>query len=295
MAGLRLILFDGGVGLCLFVRLPEGRRLLVDCGLSPNGQSLQIIRKMGLVDHLHPLDEYVRPAAEGPECWRWLGVVSLLRGLVLRPGGSWVFWTHESAPEHGFCLRAHVAPLRRMPEPPQDIFAQPPLLVMGLSPEEVMELGGPPGAWVRNCSLAVLMRSQGGDGLLVGGDLRATGWQRLLADESLKKMLRGVRLYATGQPPGGFDLNRSMLMAALPWLLLGLTAPGRSWAMDSGGAEMLTPAVGVLQIDVDNDGSMLVRGHPKADNSLRWQGTARTPQDAMLPAPWPVLSAMAGG
>ncbi len=297
MVGLRIILFDGGDGLCLFVRLPEGRRLLVDCGRNASGQPVQLLREMGQMDRLHPLDEYLRPFNETPEVWRWLGFLSLLRGLVLRPGGSWIFWRHEESAEPGFCLRAHVAALRSMPCPPEGVFPQPPILVMGLTPEEVLDLGGTPGAWVRNCSLAVRLRTGGADGhLLVGGDLRTAAWQRILADQGLKKNVRGVRLYATGPPPGGFDLNRGLLMAALPWLLLGLMNPARRWGLgDSpGGMDMSTPAVGMLQIDVDNDGSMVVRGMPKAANTLRWQGTARLPQDSTLPAPWPVRRALAG-
>lgn len=272
--------------------------MLIDCGSRASGLPLKLLRDMGQLDRLHPLDEYLRPADENPEAWRWLGLLSLMRGLVLRPGGSWVFWRHESLPDDGFCLRAHVAALRRLPSPPGDVFPQPPILVMGLSPEELMDLGGPPEAWVRNCSLAIRLSPDSGDGhLLVGGDLRATAWQRILADDRLKELIYGVRLYATGPPAGEFDLNRGMLMAALPWLLLGLMDPKRRWGLGGmpNGMDMSTPAVGLLQIDVESDGSMVVRGRPKEANALRWRGTARPPQDTLLPAPWPVRRALAGG
>ncbi len=293
MARLRLVLFGHGGGLCLFVRLPGGRRLLIDCTRRRTAPPLAFLRRCGAVDPLHPLDQYLRPTQEPPRLRAWLSILSLLRGLVLRPGGAWLAWQEEPGPEAGFALRARVLPRQgRSGTPPhQD---RPPLMVLGLAPAEVAALGGPPSAWVANSSLALLAPLAGG-GVLLGGDLGAAAWQRLLARPGVGSALAGVRCYAAGRPGRGLDLCRGLVMAALPWLVLGgLARSSIRPALAGARAELATPAVGALSIEVAADGEMLARAWPLAAGSLSWQGLARPLDDPLLPAPWPLRRALAG-
>ncbi|ADK84072.1 hypothetical protein Deba_0700 [Desulfarculus baarsii DSM 2075] len=300
MAALRLIVFDSGEGVCLFLRLPGGRRMLIDSGVRPSGKALGFLRRRGEVGPLRPLDEYLRPACGQPDIHQWLAVLCLVRGLVLRPGGSWVFWQGLASDESGFSLRAHVMPRARVAQPPLDIFPQPPMLVLGLQPEEILDLGGPPGAWVCNSSLAARLgpAPDGGRQLLVGGDLRAAAWQRLLADGETRRLVGGVSGYAAGEPAAGHDLGRGLVMACLPWLLLGWREAQEPWPAEDGDEAWRRPLgtrpMAELQIDVDEGGQMLVRGQRGEDNGLAWSGLARPPHDEALPAPWPLRRALAG-
>jgi len=77
--------------LCLYLRLGGVSRVLVDCGRPQPGALLAYLREVGEVDSLRPLSRHLRPAGLGGRGECWLGVLDLVRGLALRPGGSWVF------------------------------------------------------------------------------------------------------------------------------------------------------------------------------------------------------------
>ncbi len=294
MSRLRLIVFACKGRLCLFLRLPDGRRLLVDCAPRPDGTPLAWLRRRGEISPLAPLTQYLCPALR-PDPRAWLAVISLVRGLVLRPGGSWVVWEPQAQrDEPGFALQARVIPLGGLPPTPPQAEC-PPLLVMGLPPAEVLSLAGPPAAWVANSSLALLWPCPGGD-FLLGGDLRPAAWQRLLAQPRLGSALSGVALYAAGEPAGGYeqgyDLERALVMAALPWLVLG-AAWGDHGSLSPRRA-LATPPLAELRVDVASDGLMQVRGRPGVEPRLSWQGLVRPVSDPLLPAPWPLRRALAG-
>lgn len=293
---LKLMVFDTGGGLCLFVRLPGGERLVVDCtqgGPSP----LSFLRRRGEVGPVHPVTAYLRPRDEDPDAGQWLALLGLLRGLVVRPGGSWLSWRPAKVEGPGFGLSARVSP-----SPPSPVSLEEggrvPLLVLGLTLEQVADLGGGPQAWVANSSPALMVPGTGlsGGDFLLGGDLRPGAWQRLLADPSLGVMLNGVGCFGGGEPEDGFSFGRGLVMACLPWLVLGAMAAG-SWALPEPGMErqpLCTPETGGLSIEVAGDGLMHATGWPQGDNRLTWRGLARPLADAMLPAPWPLRRALAG-
>lgn len=299
MAQLRLILFSHGGCLCLYVRLPGGRRMLIDCSPGPAKPPLAFLRACGEVGPLHPLDQYLRPGLEPPELESWLSLLSLMRGLVLRPGGAWLIWQAEESPRPGFALRARALPLNG---PPLAALEQawPPLLVLGLSPAEVASLGGPCRAWIANSSLALMTPAPGGD-FLLGGDLRAAAWQRLLAAPQVNHALHQVRCFAAGEPPAGpagYDLGRGFLMAALPWLAMGALAQAdpqaAAWpGQPSRKTGLATPPVGALSIEVADSGEMRATAWPHASDQLIWQGLSRPLNDPSLPAPWPLRRALA--
>lgn len=296
MPRLRLLLFEAGGGLCLFLRLPGAKRILVDCG-DAGLAALRFLRELGEIGPLKPLNEHLRLGREDPEAGQWLGVLSLVRGLVLRPGGSWVLWRATPWTAEGFALKARVrAHDGGAPVPWEGGGA--PLLVMGLGPEEVLALGGPPAGWVANASLALLMPGDGGGALLFGGDLRPAAWSRLLAGGGLPALLAGVTRYAAGEPEGpwgqGHDLSRGLTMAVLPWLVLGGLAGGGGDSVERGSRACLgTPEVGVLSLEVADDGEINVCGWPWETNRLAWRGLARPLTDPALPAPWSLRRALA--
>lgn len=298
-----MLLFKEGGAVCLYLRLPGGGRLLVDGGAQTPSAPLDFLRRQGELGPLTPLGCYLRPNRE-PELDAWLRALSLVRGLVLRPGGAWVFWRRNPAGQEdgaGYSFTARVAPrggAARPPKPPDDL-DQPPLLVLGLSAEQVRELGGPPAAWAANASLAMLVSSPEGPSrdFLLGGDLRAGAWQSLLADPQVGGALHGASYYAAGEPARGFDLSRGLLMACLPWLVLGALAEGRAWPENhcaQGRVCLSTPPVGVLCIDVDREGALQVSARPRSRERLAWDGLLRPMGDPQLPAPWPLRRALAG-
>ncbi|MBI5524433.1 MAG: hypothetical protein HY910_17550 [Desulfarculus sp.] len=293
MAGLRVIVFDGGPGLCLYLRLPGGQRLLVDCAARAGAEALSLLRGLGEVGPLSPLTRHLRLGSQTSAA-DWLGVLGLLRGLVLRPGGSWVFWQAAPPREAGFGLTARVIPRCGLPHPPQPDMFEPAVLVLGLTPHEVLALGGGPADWLAAASLALHWpRLPGGDGeLLVGGDLPEAAWESLLNDGVLCRLLGGVSCYAGGldqaggQPEDGASLDQGLIAAALPWLLLGaFSGEGVSFLACPGRGMLRTPAIGMLTIDADERGVITVEARPRAANRVAWSGLARPLDDAALPAP----------
>lgn len=294
---LKVILFDGGQGLCLYLRLPDGRRLLLDCAPRACAAPLAYLREIGEITPLTPLDRLWRPAGEAPQAPTWLGVWSLLRGLALRPGGSWVFWRSLPAEAPAFGLSARVIPRAELAAPPQAELFEPAVLVLGLTAEEILEMGGGPADWVANASLALNWpRLPGGDGdLLVGGELSEPAWERLLGDGELGRLLAGVSCYCGRDQEEGLDclLSRGLLLAVLPWLLLGALAGGEALRGACPGRQALfTPEVGILSIEAGNNGVLKVRGGPRLGNPLTWTGLARPLDDAALPAPGPLRRAL---
>ena len=73
--------------------------------------------------------------------------------------------------------------------------------------------------------------------------------------------------------------------AALPWLIAG--------GAGDAGPELATPRVGALSIAADDDGLFTVRGWPRGDNLIHWQGRVRPLDDADEPAPEPLRRALA--
>jgi hypothetical protein len=309
MAGVRVIVLDVGRGLSLYVRLPDGQRLLADRAGSASAEPLTILREMGEVGPLTPLTRHLRLDTKDPRAADWLGVLGLLRGLVLRPGGSWIFWQAAPPRQSGFGLTARVIARRDLPHPPQPDMFQPAVLVLGLTNHEVLELGGGPAAWVAAASLALHWpRLPGGPGeLLVGGDLPDLAWETLLADGVLGRLLGGVSCYAGGLDQAGGQsldtagldqaggLEQGLIAAALPWLVLGaFSGDGQSFLACPGREMLTTPSVGMLVIDVDERGVITVDAKPRALNRLAWSGLARPLDDAALPAPAALRRALGG-
>lgn len=300
MAGVRVIVFDGGPGLCLYLRLPGGQRLLVDGVATAGAEALSLLRDLGEVGPLSPLTRHLRLGGSQAKAGDWLGVLGLLRGLVLRPGGSWLFWQAAPAREAGFGLTARVIPRQGLPHPPQPDMFEPAVLVLGLTAHQVLELGGGPADWVAAASLALHWpRLPGGEGeLLVGGDLPEAAWESLLSDGGLCRLLGGVSCFAGGQDQdapgpsqaGGVDqaggLDQGLIAAALPWLVLGaFSGDGQSFLACPGRDMLTTPAIGMLTIDADENGVITVEARPRAMNRLAWSGLARPLDDVALPAP----------
>jgi hypothetical protein len=290
MTAMWLIAFDGGGALCLFLRLGGVSRVLVDCGCPQPATPLAYLRELGEVDSLRPLSRHLRPAGLGGREGYWLGVLGLVRGLALRPGGSWVFWSSLPHQGPGFSLRARVLPRQEVPEAPQLDFFEPPLLVLGLTGRQVADRAGlpvGPAGWVAASSpLCALPRlpGQGGD-LLVGGDLPRPLWRRLLEGAAGSLALAGASVF-TASPGGGGGgaglgrlLARGITLGLLPWLVLGGLCPGSEGGLrDEGGGgrpRLRTPAVGSLTIDAGEDGSLLLTARPRGGNLLRWSGSAR--------------------
>ncbi len=297
MAGVRVIVFDGGRGLSLYVRLPGGQRLLADAAATASAEPLAMLREMGEVSPLRPLTRHLRLGGCTPSAADWLGVLGLLRGLVLRPGGSWLFWQAAPPREAGFALTARVIPRRDLPHPPQPDMFEPAVLVLGLTPQEVRELGGGPAAWVAAASLALHWpRLPGGQGeLLVGGDLPDLAWETLLADGVLGRLLGGVSCFAGGQPLESAGLDQGLIAAALPWLVLGaFSGEGQSFLACPGREMLTTPAIGMLTIDADENGVITVEAKPRAFNRVAWSGLARPLDDVALPAPAALRRALGG-
>lgn len=292
---LKVIVFDAGEGLCLFVRLPGGQRLVVDCTAGRGAGPLGFLRARGEVGPLAPLSAYLRPGPDGAGPAQWLALLGLLRGLVLRPGGGWLRWRPARPSGPGFGFSARVSP-RGGPRPPEAKGGDRPLLVMGLTAGQVASLGGGPAAWVANSSPAVLVPGNGRGDFLLAGDLRAGAWQRLLADPALGGLLCRVGSFAAGEPEGGWTLSRGLLMACLPFLVLGALSAGR-WSLPGPGVErapLATPEAGAMCVEVEADGLMRVAAWPRAGNRLTWRGLARPLADPALPAPWPLRRALAG-
>ncbi|MFH1060971.1 MAG: hypothetical protein V1797_20090 [Pseudomonadota bacterium] len=299
MGGLRVILFDGGAGLCLYLRLPDGRRVLIDCGRRACAGALGYLREIGEITPQYPLTRLWRPLGEAPAAANWLAVLGLLRGLALRPGGAWVFWRSLPAEAPAFGLSARVIARRDLPRPPQAELFEPAVLVLGLGAEEVLELGGGPADWVDAACLALHWpRLPGGGGdLLVGADLPDPAWERLLDDGELGRLLMGVSCYCGRDQDDGEAclLSRGLVSAALPWLLLGALAGGEALKQACPGRQVLfTPAVGMLSIEAAENGVLSVQAGPRLDNPLAWTGLARPLDDAALPAPWPLRRALNG-
>jgi len=295
---IKLLLVREAGGVWLFVRLPGGRCILVDCGCPDPSRPLRLLRQMGELGPLSPLEAHLRPLLHAPSQEEWLAALGLLRAVVFRPGGAWILWQPEHAPSGGFALRARVVARSRLPSPPPQPGLGPPMLAIGLSPQQVMALGGPPQAWVCNASLALYIpgMEESEPGLVVGGDLRARAWQTLLGELDLAKVLAGAGWYAAGSPAEGYTLARAMVSAVLPWLVLGWVGrggwPPKAW---EGPVALSTPAVGMVEIVVEEEGNMLVRASPWAESLLFWEAVARPVSDPALPAPWPLRRALAGG
>jgi hypothetical protein len=136
-ARLRLLLFDSAGGLCLFLRLPGGRRLLFDCGTAGPAAPLRFLREQGEVGPQRPLHSLQRPLQK-PEATAWLAVLGLLRGLVLRPGGAWLHWRNIGGGGRGFALQARVG------GPPATDGWDGSLLAQGLEGPEIPSQGGGP-------------------------------------------------------------------------------------------------------------------------------------------------------
>ena len=298
MAGLRVILFDGGAGLCLYLRLPDGRRALMDCGRSACAGPLGYLREIGEISPLHPLTRHWRPLGEPPTAANWLAVLGLLRGLALRPGGAWIFWRSLPAEPPAFGLSARVIARRDLPRPSQAELFEPAALVLGLGAEEILEMGGGPADWVAAACLALnwpRLPGNGGD-LLVGADLPDPAWERLLGDGELGRLLAGVSCYCGRDQAEAAEclLSRGLVAAVLPWLLLGALGGGEPLTGACPGRQALrTPAVGMLSIEAAENGVLSVRAGPRAANPLAWSGLARPLDDAALPAPWPLRRALA--
>jgi hypothetical protein len=288
MTSLRLIAFDGGGALCLFLRLGGVSRVLVDCGCPSPAAPLTYLRELGEVDALHPLSRHLRPAGLGGREAYWLGVLGLVRGLALRPGGSWVFWSSLPHEGPGFSLRATVLTRQEVPEAPQLDFFEPPLLALGLTGRQVAELAGGPAGWVAASSpLCALPRlpGQGGD-LLVSGDLPRPLWRRLLGGAAGSLALAGASVFSATPATGdggvsawGRLLERGLILGLLPWLVLGGFCPGSAEGLRDGDVRgrprLRTPAVGSLTIDAGEDGALLLTARPRAGNLLVWSGSAR--------------------
>lgn len=298
MGGLRVILFDGGAGLCLYLRLPDGRRVLIDCGRRACATTLGYLREIGELTPLNPLTRHWRPLGEPATAANWLAVVGLLRGLALRPGGAWVFWRSLPAEPPAFDLSARVIARRELPRPPQGELFEPAVLVLGLGAEEILDLGGGPADWMAAAGLALNWpRLPGGGGdLLVGADLPDPAWERLLKDGELGRLLMGVSCYCgrDGDDEPACLLSRGLVSAVLPWLLLGALAGGEALKDACPGRQMLfTPEVGLISIEAGANGVLSVRAGPRQGNPLAWSGLARPLDDAALPAPWPLRRALA--
>jgi hypothetical protein len=292
VAGLRLLVYDDGAGICLYVRLASAHRILVDCRRQSSYLSLKFLRNLGELGPLTPLSQYLRPLSCAPCLDSWLKAVNLLRGLVFRPGGSWIIWQPMPSPGPGFRLKAKVFSRTKMPKP-RGMEGLPPLLVLGLSADQIEGLGGPPGAWAANSSLALKFSLPGEKGLLLGGDLRPPAWQTLLTDQEIRGLLAGTSFFAAGSPDRGYDLARSLKMAALPWLILGSLGQKAPWISQGFSRSCFeTPKVGAMVIDVDETGGLDIQAWPWADNHLVYRGLARPLGDPALPAPWPVLKAL---
>ncbi len=280
-ARLRLLLFDSAGGLCLFLRLPGGRRLLFDCGAASPAAPLRFLREQGELGPQRPLHSLQRPLQK-LEATAWLAVLGLLRGLVLRPGGAWLHWRNTSGGEEGFALQARVG------GPPAAAGWDGSLLALGLEGAEIAALGGGPAAWLGNAALALLLPRPAGD-LLVGGGLDPRGWARLLAAPATRRLLGRVRRYGEARPEARPDLGRALVAAALPWLLAGGGAGGGVGA----GPELATPRVGALSLEAADDGLITARGWPRGGNLIFWQGRTRPLDDAALPAPETLRRALA--
>ena len=253
------------------------------------------------MDPLHPLSSYLRPARK-PELETWLKALALARGLVLRPGGAWIFWQPAPTPrEETYALTARVVPRTEVPTRPECPLdpEHPPLLVLGLAPEQIRYLGGPPSAWLANASLALMIssgRREQGD-LLLGGDLGAEAWQYLLDDPGLGRVLAGVACYAADTQEPEADFGRGLVMSCLPWLVLGALNTQTPWLEQTclGKRQNLaTPQIGSLTIDVDACGVMQITAHQDEHNRLAWQGLARSLADPQLPPPLPLRLALLG-
>lgn len=288
MTSLRLIAFDGGGALCLYLRLGGVSRVLVDCGCPSPAAPLAYLRELGEVDSLRPLSRHLRPVGLGGREEYWLGVLGLVRGLALRPGGSWVFWRSQPHQGPGFSLRATVLTRQEVPGAPQLDFFEPPLLALGLTGRQVGDLARGPAGWVAASSpLCALPRlpGQGGD-LLVSGDLPRPLWRPLLEGAAGSLALAGASVFSASAGGGsgpaagpGRLLARGIVLGLLPWLVLGGFCPGAGEGLRGEGAQgrpwLQTPAVGILTIDAGEDGGLMLTARPRAGNILRWRGSAR--------------------
>ena len=303
-AGLRVAVFDGGAGVWLYLRLGREQRYLVECRRNGHAGAtpLAFLRGLGELGPLTPLSRHFRPDKSCGDGEEWLWVLGVLRGLVLRQGGSWILWRQDwlpEAPAEGFRFRARVVPRAGEEPPPMHLRGElknPPALALGLGRKELKAMACRPQAMVANSSPALKLpwpQAPGGH-LLLGGDLRPCAWQSLLGDLGLCRLLGGVSCYAAGEPSGGFDLARGLKMAALPWLALGalLQSAGDARTEIPERRPLATPEVGALLIDVDQNGEMQVRGLPWEENRLMWEGLARPLCDACDPAPWPLRRAL---
>ena len=276
-ARLKLLLFDSGGGLWLFLRLPGGRRLLFDCQGAAPGPALDFLRRQGELGPQRPLSGLERPWRE-PRAEAWLALLGLVRGLVLRPGGAWLHWRDRVGDGQGFALQARVG------GPPRQGGWQGSLLALGLDPEQVVTLGGGPAECLGNASLALLLPGAGGD-LLLGGELSPSAWGRLLAAPATRGLLGQVARYGQAAALERPDLGASLVGAALPWLLAGAGA--------SAGRELSLPRVGALRLAAEDDGLITARGWPRGDNLIHWPGRVRALDDATEPAPEPLRRALA--
>ena len=303
-AGFRVAVFDGGAGVWLYLRLGGDQRYLVECRRNGHAGSspLSFLRGLGELGPLTPLNRHFRPDKSCGSGEEWLWVLGVMRGLVLRRGGSWILWRQEEGagePEDGFSFRARVVPRAGEEPPPLHLRGElnnPPALVLGLTREELCTMAARPQAMLANSSPALKLpwpEAPGGH-LLLGGDLRAGAWQSLLGDLGLCRLLGGVSCFAAGEPSQGFNLARGLKMAALPWLALGalLQTRGESASQASERHALATPQVGALLIDVDKTGEMMVCGLPWEENRLVWCGLARPLCDESDPAPWPLRRAL---
>ncbi len=274
----------------------------MDGGLRASSAALEFLRRRGEVGPLHPLAKYLRPALR-PNREAWLQALALARGLVFRPGGAWIFWQPAlPPPQGGYALTARVVPRSELPARPDcsPDPEQPPLLVMGLAPDEIAALAGPPGTWLANASLALMISSNRRDqgDLLLGGDLGAEAWQYLLQDPGMDRLLAGVSCYAADPAQPETDFSRGLLMSCLPWLVLGALQTQGNWIARTCLGEhhnLATPPIASLTIDVDHCGIMYVSAHPANHHRLAWQGLARSLADPQLPPPLPLRRALLGG
>ena len=303
--GFRVAVLDGGAGVWVYLRLGGDQRYLVEC--RRNGHSgaspLSFLRGLGELGPLTPLSRHFRPDKSCGDGEEWLWVLGILRGLVLRRGGSWILWRQDAgnqSPEAGFSFSARVVPRAGDDPPPIHLrgeLTNPPALVLGLGRQELFAMAARPQAMVANSSPALKLPWPGAAGgyLLLGGDLRPMAWQSLLGDLGLCRLLGGVSRFADGAPSEGFNLARGLKMAALPWLALGalLHTSGQTEAVEPGLRRPLaTPEVGALLIDVDHTGGMKISGLPWEENRLVWKGLSRPISDCLAPAPWPLRRAL---
>lgn len=289
MNSLRLLAFDGGGALCLYLRLGGVSRVLVDCGCPSPAAPLAFLREQGELGPLRPLSRHLRPADLGAKSEFWLGVLGLVRGLALRPGGSWVFWQSLPRQGPGFSLQARVLPRQEVPGTPELDFFEPPLMVLGLSGGQIAAGGGGPARWTARSALACSLPrlpAQGGD-LLVRSDLPEADWRALQADPGLRPQPERPALLsevpAAAPPPAepaveaGRLLERGLLLGLLPWLILGGLCPGAGegfLSTDSQGEVSLrTPPVGSLSLEANEQGSLQLHARPLAGNLLAWRGS----------------------